>query len=123
MRITVDEARAYFAHPSQQVLGASPETIPEQGVEYWADGPVCIALHGTAHPDVWMAHLAVMPDARGRLVEPAKRILTAFWVEHQPRRIVAWIEEHRRAAIAFAHRLGAVEHGRIPGTVMMDWSL
>lgn len=122
-RITPDEARRYFADPSQQVLDVTPDTLPEEWCEYWADGPVCIVFHATAAENVWMAHLAVLPEARGHLVEPALRVLRAFWAHHNPRRIVAWIEETRRPAIAFARRLGAREHGRIPGTVMMDWSL
>lgn len=123
MRITVEAARAYFTHPSQQVLGANPETLPDEGCEYWADGPVCLIFHGTAHPDVWMVHLAVKPEGRGGAVEPAQRLLRAFWGAHAPRCIVAWIQDHRRAAVAFAKRVGMRETGRIPGTVMMDWSV
>ena len=70
-----------------------------------------------------MVHLAVLPHERGHLVDPALRLLRAFWMRHTPRCLVAWIEEHRRPAIAFAKRLGAREHGRIPGTVMLDWSI
>lgn len=123
MRITPAEAAEYFAHPSQQVQGITPENVPETGCEYWADGPVCIVFHGTAAQGVWMAHLAVMPDARGRLVEPALNVLKAFWAHYRPHLIVAWIEEHRKPAIAFARRLGARVHGSIPGTVMLDWSM
>lgn len=123
MRITADEARVYFSDPSQQVLGADPNSLPEDGCEYWADGPVCLIFHGTAHPGVWMVHLAAKPEGRGRLVDPARRILAEFWAEHEPRCVVAWIEEHRRAAVAYARRVGFRMHGFIPGTVMMDWSM
>lgn len=110
-------------HPSQQVQGITPDCLPEEGCEYWADGPVCMLFHATAAQRVWMVHLAVLPEARGRLVAPALRVLRGFWGHHQPHLIVAWIEETRRPAIAFAKRLGAREHGRIPGTVMLDWSM
>lgn len=123
MRITCDAAREFFVHPSQQILGATPDNLPDEGCEYWADGPVCLVFHGTAHPDVWMAHLAVKPEGLGQAVAPTRRLLEAFWAEHKPRCIIAWIEEHRRAAIAFAKRAGARETGRIPGTVMLDWSI
>lgn len=122
MRITVAEARAYFEHPSQQVLGATPETIPDEGLEYWASGPVCLIFHETAHPDVWMVHLAVRPEGWGYLVDPTLSILQAFWDAKRPRRIVMWIEEHRRAAQALARKVGAVVDGQFPGTVMMGWS-
>lgn len=122
MKITAAEARAYFAHPSQQVLGATPETVPDEGLEYWADGPVCLIFHETAHPDVWMVHLAVKPDGWGHLVEPTRRLLAEFWQAKQPRHIAAWIEEHRTAAIAFARKVGLTEDGRFPGTVMLGWS-
>lgn len=120
MRITVDEARAYFAHPSQQV-GVTPDDLPEDGVEYWADGPVCLIFHGTAAVDVWMVHLAVKPEGYGQLIEPTRRILAAFWAEKKPKHIVAWIEDHRAAAIAFARKVGLTEDGRFPGTVMLGW--
>lgn len=123
MKITAAEARAYFAHPSQHVLGATPETIPDEGLEYWADGPVCLIFHETAHPDVWMVHLAVKPEGWGHLVDPTRRLLAEFWQAKQPRRIVTWIEEHRRAAVALATKAGGVIDGQFPGTVMMGWSL
>lgn len=121
MRISVDDARPYFEHPTQQVLGAAPDTIPDEGCEYWADGPVCLVFHATAAPDVWMVHLAVMPKAWGHLQPHAERLLYAFWTEKQPVRIVAWIGEERRAAIAFAKRVGFQVDGYLPGTVMMGW--
>lgn len=121
MKITVEDARQYFAHPSQQVLGATPETIPEDGCEYWAHGPVCLVFHATAAPDVWMVHLAVKPEAWGQLTASTERLLCAFWTEKQPLRIVAWIGEQRRAAISFARRVGFTVDGHLPGTVMMGW--
>lgn len=121
LKISVDDARAYFAHPSQQVLGADPDNLPEQ-MDYRADGPVCLIFHTTPHPGVWMVHLAVKPEGWGMAVGPAQRLLVEFWGETHPRRIVAWIEEHRRAAIAFAHRVGMTEDGRFPGTIMMGWA-
>jgi len=121
MRITVDEARAYFAHPSQHVR-VTPEELPD-GLEYWADSGVCLVLHPTAAADVWMAHIGVKPEAWGKTTEPTRRILEAFWRAKQPRRIVAWIDDHRRAAIALARKAGAVTDGQFPGTIMLGWRL
>lgn len=121
MRITVEAAREYFRHPSQQI-GLTPDDLPEDGAEYWADGPVCLIFHGTAADDVWMVHLAVKPEGYGQLIEPTRRILAEFWAEKQPKHIIAWIAEHRAAAIAFARKVGLTEDGRFPGTVMLGWS-
>ena len=121
MKITVDEARAYFAHPSQHV-GVTPEELPDW-MEYWADGGVCMVLHPMPAPDVWMAHIGVKPEAWGRTAEPTRRILEAFWQAKQPHRIVAWIGDHRRAAIALARNTGWVADGQFPGTIMLGWRL
>lgn len=121
MIITVDEARAYFAHPSQHVR-VTPDDLPD-GLEYWADSGVCLVLHPTAAADVWMAHIGVKPEAWGKTTEPTRRILEAFWRAKQTRRIVAWINDHRRAAIALARKAGAVTDGQFPGTIMLGWRL
>jgi hypothetical protein len=68
-----------------------------------------------------MVHLAVKPEAWGRLRPHAERLLCAFWTDKQPLRVVAWIGNERRAAIAFARRLGFETDGHLPGTVMMGW--
>ena len=118
---TVDEARAYFAHPSQHVR-VTPEELPDS-CEYWADGGVCLVFHTTAAADVWMVHIGVKPEAWGNTAKPAMRILQAFWRKKQPRRIVAWIDDHRRAAIALARKVGMVTDGQFPGTIMLGWRL
>jgi hypothetical protein len=121
MRISVADARPYFEHPSQQVEGAAPDTIPENGCEYWADGPVCLIVHQTAANGIWMVHLAVKPKAWGFLTAPAERLLCEIWTEKKPLRIVAWINKDRRAAISFARRVGFQVDGHLPNTVMMGW--
>ncbi len=125
MRITVDEARKYYAHPSQCILGASPEKLPEDGVEYWAQGPLCLTFHRAAWPGVYMVHCAAMPEGRGRLVEPGLALLRGFWDEKQAVRIIGWTPKSCRAAVAFARRCGFVEDGRFPvkddEIIMQGW--
>lgn len=123
MKITVDQARPYFSDPSQHVQGVTDRNIPEQGCEYWAEGPVCMVFHSTAAQNVWMVHIAVKPEGRGSATEPTLRLLCEFWKNKRPQRIVAWIESHRRAAVALAKRVGGVVDGTFPGTVMLGWSL
>lgn len=120
--LTVDEARAFFAHPSQQRMGLAPEFLPSEGFEYRASGPVCLVFHLAPWPDVWMAHLGVKTEAWGRTVQHCSALLAGFWAEKQPIRIIAWIEERNRAAISLARRCGMTQDGQFPGVVMMGWS-
>jgi RimJ/RimL family protein N-acetyltransferase len=126
MRITRDEAKAFFAHPSQlraSMLG-SADDLPEE-VEYWADGPICGLFHLSFWPGVWMVHYGVKPEGWGRLVEPSRRILRAFWGHHRPQRIIGWTDARNRAALALTRRVGFQEDGRMQldghEVVMTGW--
>ncbi|WP_386681820.1 hypothetical protein [Loktanella sp. R86503] len=121
-RITVDQARPFWADPSQHVMGSAPDTLPDEGFEYWADGPVCVVFHLALWPGVWMAHYGMKREGLGHYVEPAKRILHAFWAEKSPARIIGWTDASNRAAVAFAGRCGFTKDGEIPtdnGSVLM----
>ena len=123
MRISVDEARGFFAHKSQRVLGMDPDDMHDDGIEYWASGPICVAFHRSFWPGVWMAHYGVKPEGWGQLVDPALTILSEFWDEVQPVRITGWTEEKNRQAVSFSRRLGFVEDGRMDlptGTIIMQ---
>lgn len=124
-QISVDEAREYFADRSQQQASRiTPETLPDEGFEYWADEGVCGAFHKAPWQGVWMAHYGVKPEQWGRTTEPARRILRAFWAHHQPERIVGWTLESNRAALAFARRIGFEIDGRmdlVEPVVMQGW--
>lgn len=120
----MDEARAFWSHPSQQLL-IVPDDLPDEGFEYWADGPVCGAFHRTFWPDVFMAHYGVKPEGWGRATIPARRILRRFWGVHGPQRIIGWTDSRNRAALAFARRLGFEIDGEMPmkngAVVMQGW--
>ena len=126
MKITRDEAKAFFAHPTQlrASMLESPDDLPE-GVEYWADGPICGMFHLSFWPGVWMVHYGVKPEGWGHLVEPSRRILRAFWGHHKPQRIIGWTDARNRAALALTRRVGFQEDGRMQldghEVVMTGW--
>ena len=124
MKVTVDVAREYFAHKSQQLMMV-PEDLPEDGLEYWADGPICGVFHRAPWPGVWMAHYGVKPEGWGNLAPHARKVLNAFWDAVEPIRIIGWTEKTNRQAISFARRIGFVVDGEFPtpngGIVMQGW--
>lgn len=123
MRITVDEAREYFAHPSQQLFGITPDCLPDDGFEYWAEGPICGVFHSAPWPGVWMLHFAAKPEGRGHLVQPAKRVLAAFATDKKPARIIGWTPRKFSHAVALARRVGFVQDGVLPmpdGEIIMQ---
>lgn len=123
MRITVDEAREYFAHPSQQVYGITPDTLPDEPFEYWASGPLCGCAHPAPYRDVWMVHFAAKPEGMGQLIPHARALMHEFWDAKKPARLIGWTPVRFRAALAFVRRVGFVEDGILPlpdGEVVMS---
>lgn len=123
MRITLEDARQYFQHHTQQKwAGIAPDDLPGEPFQYWANGGVCGVFHPDHWPGVWMAHYGVKPEAWGRATEPAKAILNAFWEAEKPRLIIGWTDEANRAALAFAKRIGFTVTGRMSvGIIMQEW--
>ncbi|MFV1484522.1 MULTISPECIES: GNAT family N-acetyltransferase [unclassified Phaeobacter] len=122
-RISVDQARQYFQHRSQQrASGITPDELPDEPFQYWACEGVCGAFHPDHWPGVWMAHYAVKPEHWGRTIGPAKSILQAFWASERPSLIIGWTAESNRAALSFSRRLGFREIGKMAldsGNVIM----
>jgi RimJ/RimL family protein N-acetyltransferase len=120
MRITASEAEAFFAHPSQRKAAMLDGPLPDW-MEYRAEAHVCLGFHPAPWPDVWMVHIGVKPEGWGHLTDRTKRLLQDFWDEQQPTRIVAWMKDSNRAAIALARRVGFETDGAFPGVIMMGW--
>lgn len=115
MKISRDEARAFFAHPSQlrAAMLDSPDQLPES-LTYYAKGGVCLATHWGHWPGVLMGHIAALPSAWGRVTEPGLALLHEAWAAEQPERIVGWVKERNRAMCALCARLGMKIDGRLP---------
>lgn len=107
------EARAFWSHPSQLEPGITADMLPDHGVEYWACGPICGAFRLGPWPGVFMADYGVKPEGWGRVTEPGRAILAAFWAARAPQLIVGWTDSTNRAALAFAKRLGFVVTGEM----------
>lgn len=122
MIITVDEARAYWAHPSQHDHGQTEAALPEH-FEYRAQDGVCLAFHEVLVPGYFAVHIAAKPDAWGKTTGPSRVILNAFWRDRNPVRVVAWIEDHKRHAAALARRLGFTTDGHMPGVTIYGWTM
>ena len=126
MRITVDEARGFFEHASQQIEGLTPDILPGEGFEYYAKGPLCVAFHLSPWPDVWFCHYGVKPEGWGGLVAPAQEILAYFFELKGASRIIGWTPEDNRAACAFAKRVGFSEDGKLKAKsrniIMQGWT-
>lgn len=111
--VTVDEARAFWAHPSQHEGGFTEADLPAVGVEYVACGPICCAFRPGPWPGVVMADYGARPEGWGRLDDPGRAILFAFWGARLPAAIMGWTDSRKRAALAFSRRLGFERVGQI----------
>ena len=122
MKITVDEARGFFAHPSQQVFGITPTRFRVSRSSIGRTG-MCAAWLMAPHPGVWMVHGGkagrVGPSRRKRQASAA-RIL-----DRKATETPHWLDpSNLRAAWAFARRCGFVEDGRMPlgdYDIIMRW--
>lgn len=124
MKITRTEALPFFAHPSQ-CKGFEAQDIPADDVaEYWARGPLCCVFVFGLWPRVWNVHIAAKPEGWGKLVSHGKAVLRAFCAAHDVDLITGWTPETNRAALAFARRVGFVEHGKMPtkeAVILQHW--
>lgn len=122
MRILADDARAFFAHPSQRVYDLDPAALHDNGLIYYARGHVCGVFNLGPMPGVWFGHYAVKPEGWGKSDEDAKAVLREFSADFEARAIVGWTDSTFRAALAFAKRLGFEDRGEVvPGITEQVW--
>ncbi len=114
MRISVDAAREYFAHPSQRKAAMiEPDNLPEWA-DYYAHGSVCGAFHPAPWPGVLMGHIGVTPAAWGRSDSAVLAVMMEAANDASPERIIGWVKEDNRAALALFLRIGFEIDGRLP---------
>ena len=122
MRITVEAARKFFLHPSQQVEGITPDNLPPEAI-YYAQGDVCLIFHGAPWHDTYFVHCAALPRGWGGLDDDTRAVLRQFAEDFSATRIVAWIPGKNRAVSAFANRVGFKRCGGIemPDNTLEFW--
>ena len=104
-RLTAQEAKPFFWHDRHGDITES------DWMDFRACDGVCGAFHAHLWPGVYMGHLGVRKDARGRADEAAGAILQAYALETGAERIIGWIDERNRAALAMCKRLGFQQDG------------
>lgn len=109
-RLTAKRAAAYFQHRQQIVCGVG--FTPVNWMDYRACDGFCGAFH-FQWPGVYMGHMGALPGVR-RVDAAAKAILDAYALETGAERIIGWIKESNRPALALCRRLGFEIDGRLP---------
>lgn len=118
--LTPFQAAPFFWHADHG------DVTKNKWMKFRACDGVCIAFHEHLWPGVWMGHLGVKRDAFGRSDEALRAILSAFALETGADRIVGWIKESNRAALAMCRRVGFEMDGRLPTAepaIMVGWRL
>jgi hypothetical protein len=119
-RLNGKQAAAYFWHPAGTVDGATFVDVP--GVDYRACDGLCGAFQ-CYWPGVWMGHMGALPGVAG--VDTAMRaILESYALETGAQRIIGWIKESNRPALALCRRVGFETDGRLPlaePLIMVGW--
>lgn len=123
-RVGVEEARTFWKDASQHI-GGTPDQLPDEGIEYWACGGICVAFQQFG-PGIWQADYGVKPKHWGNLDGAAAAVLRAFCSEKSPRTVFGRTEKSNRLAVSFAKRLGFVPVTEINGEIISElvlWEL
>lgn len=124
MKINAKQAQEYFKDPSQRLGGLDPKDFHDDGLIFYADGPVCGVAHYGFERGVWMMHYGVKPEGRGRYDKHMLSILNEFWDAVDAKLIIGWTPESNRKALAIAKRLGFTITGYLDledRIVMQEW--
>lgn len=119
-KLSGKQAAAYFQHPAGGVDGVTFMHSPV--MRYRACDGFCFAFHWR-WPGVWEAHMGALPGVR-RVDDAARAILQAYALETGAERIIGWIKESNRPALALCRRIGCKVDGILPlaePVVMISW--
>jgi len=119
-RLTAKKAAAYFQHPAGGMDGVTFMPVP--WMDYRACDGFCMAFHWR-WPGVYETHMGALPGVR-RVDQAMKAILQSYALEKGAERIVGWIKESNRPALALCRRVGCEVDGRLPlvdPVVMIGW--
>ena len=116
--LTAKQAKPFFWHK------AHGDITEKTWMDFRACDGVCVAFHAHLWPGVYMGHLGVLKAALGRSDEALKAILQAYALETGAERIIGWVDERNRAALAMCRRVGFEIDGRLPlaePAIMIGW--
>jgi hypothetical protein len=119
-RLTGKKAAAYFQHPAGGLDGVT--FIDAPGFDYRACDGFCGAFIWR-WPGVYEGHMGALPGVR-RVDAAARAILQAYALEKGAERIIGWIKESNRPALALCRRIGCEIDGYLPlsePVVMIGW--
>ena len=105
MKITATEAKPFFEHKSQRARFA-PDDLHDNGLLFYADGPVCGVGHYGFESGVWMVHYGMKREGLGRYDKHIMNVLNEFWDDVDAKLIIGWTPESNRLALAIAKRAG-----------------
>ena len=124
MRIDAERAKEYFKDPSQRIGGLDPDAFHDDGLLFYASGPVCVIAHYGFEPDVFMVHYGVKPEGLGKYDTHMESLLVELWEDQKAALIIGWTPESNRKALAIAKRVGFKVTGYLDlkdRIVMQEW--
>ena len=114
-QLTRSEALEYWQDPSQQLYGLKLEDLPEpdENFAYFGVNNLAALVHASFWPGVYMFHIGVKPEGRGRLKEESFELLYGVTDFYDAERLTTWVPSENRAANAMAIRTGLTLDGKL----------
>jgi len=123
-KITAKEAMAFFQDKSQRIGGLDPENLHDDGLLFYASGPVCGIAHYGFEEGVWMVHYGVKREGLGKYDGHMLSILKEHWNAVKAKLIIGWTPESNKLALSIAKRIGFKVVGYLDlddRIVMQEW--
>ena len=116
MKVTRDEARNWWEHPTQH-RGLDLNNMPD--LAYYADGPACLGVQIGFWPGTIVIHLGVKPEGWGKLVPHITKLVAEAAEDLSATRVQAWVYSTNRAVVRLALRCGFTLDGAFDDCVIL----